>query len=54
MEPITHFTDYPSLYPQIISYDFMKKELEEIVEKLVKIKIREGFGGNEGIHKSKL
>lgn len=51
MEPIIHFTDYPSLYPQI---DFMKKELESLVEKLVKIKIREGLGGNEGIHKSKL
>ena len=51
MEPITNFTDYPSLYPQI---DLMKKELESLVEKLVKIKIREGLGGNEGIHKSKL
>ena len=54
MEPITHFTDYPSLYPQIISYDFMKKELESLVEKLVEINLRERLGGNDGIHKSKL
>jgi hypothetical protein len=51
MEPITDFTDYPSFYPRIISYDFMKKELEEIVEKLVNIKIRENMGGNIVIHK---
>lgn len=54
MEPITNFTDYPSLYPQMISSEYMKKELESLVEKLVKIKIRERLGGNEGIHKSKL
>jgi hypothetical protein len=29
----------------------MKKELEEIVEKLVNIKIRENMGGNIVIHK---
>jgi len=50
MEPTTHFTDYPSLYGQIISYDFATKKMEELAEKLADIKIRERLGGNEGIH----
>jgi hypothetical protein len=50
MEPTTHFTDYPSLYGQIISYDFMTKKLEELAEKLSNDNIRKRLGGNEGIH----
>ena len=50
MEPKTHFTDYPSLYGQIISYDFITKKMEELAEKLADDNIRKRLGGNEGIH----
>lgn len=47
MEPITHFTDYPSLYPDAITKESIKKELEKFYIK----SIREKLGGNMEIHR---
>jgi hypothetical protein len=52
MEPDIHFTDYPSLYPQMIVDDERtKKAWEELRDKIVNETFRNGFGGNKEIHK---
>jgi hypothetical protein len=51
MEPDIHFTDYPSLYPQMIVADERtKKRWEELRDKIVNETFRNGMGGNKGIH----
>jgi hypothetical protein len=55
MEPITHLswhlTDYPSLYPDAITKESVRKEWDEIISKLIDINIRKKLGGNMGMHR---